>query len=213
MAIIDLPQDLLKAVKVTWTMRTNHARLESPFTGVGQTQRGQLERFDVALDFQGVERKNAGDIEGFFLQIEANANPFRMHDPARPNPAGVVYGSPTLGENALAGDREITIAGLPASHLNVFKAGDWIQIGYQLTKITTSVDSLADGTANARVWPKLWAAQTAGAPIIYKEPKGLFRFLSEPPEWEVMAGASRPWSFKLTGTQEVVADGHSLLTS
>lgn len=194
-------------------MDMNHARVESPFSGVGQTQRGQLERWRVAFKFHNVERKDAGEIEGFFMRLEGNANAFSCFDPSRPCSAGVVSGSPTLAVAATAGERELQVTGLQTNAPEIFKAGDWIQIGYQLTKITETVDSDGSGAATVKIWPKLWSAQSAGVPIIHEKPTGVFRFLAQPPEWEVMAGVKRAWSFSLSGVQEVIADGHELLTS
>lgn len=212
MTIVDLPDSLLRAMSLTWTMDFNHARVESPFSGVGQTQRGQLERWRVAFKFHNVERRDAGEVEGFFMRLEGNANAFRFSDPSRPSSSGVVSGSPTLASAVVAGERILEITGLQSDAPNIFKAGDWIQIGHQLTKITSTVDSNGAGTATVSVWPKLWAAQSSGTAVIHERPKGIFRFLSQSPEWEVMAGAKRAWSFSLSGVQEVIADGHSLLS-
>ncbi len=191
-------------------MEQNHGYLASPYTGVGQVQRGQLERWQVAMTFQSVARRHSFAVEEFFLNLEGPANLFRFYDPSRPRPRGQVWRNITLARNHEAGERVLEVKGLPERLFRAFLPGDWIQIGHQLTKVKSSVASDRNGKAYLEIWPKLWESHAADERVSYERARGLFRFLSEPPSWEVTAGSIRPYSFKLTGTQEIITRDHPM---
>ena len=212
MEIIDLPLDVLKCMKVSWRMDTNHGYLQSPFSGVGQTQRGQLERWLVSFEFHNLKREHSPVLEGFFLQLEGNANVFRTSDPAKLKNFGKAKGNASLDGVHSAGSKVLNLTGLKADVFNSFRAGDWVQIGHQMTKIKKDAHTDSAGNCQAEIFPKLWKEGASGEDVKYNEVKGIFRFMSSPPEWEATAGIARTYSFTLSGTQEVITDGHELAT-
>ena len=209
MEIIDVPQEIMRAVKLTWTMDNNHGFLQSGFTGAGQVQRGQLERWSVDIEFKNISAKNAGIMESFFMELEGNVNVFRMIDPARQTPCGCACGCATLKDDHDSGCRVLRLTGLTGEF--PFSPGDWLQVGNQLVKVVRCNYTDDDGCTEVKVRPKLHRKFTAGTEIKYQPARGLFRFTSELPSWEYGGSSSRrPVSFKLTGQQEVITDNHPL---
>jgi hypothetical protein len=204
---IDIPAELLNAVSISWKMETNHGLAESPFSGHVQAQRGQLERWSFVMKIRRLSRREAQIAEGFFMMLEAPFGVFRMTDPSRRHPLGKATGTPILATAAAPGDRTISVTGFTPNVAGILKAGDWVQIGDQLSKVRTDVASSATGTATISLWPKVMKTVPDETTIIVREAKGFFRFTSQPPEWEADASEkSRPYSFSLTGVQEILTD-------
>lgn len=197
-------------MKVTWRMDNNHAFIQSAFSGVGQTQRGQLERWLVSFEFHNLKHIDSPVLEGFFLQLEGNANVFRTGDPSKLCNHGKAKGNATLSATHSAGSKVLSLTGIKPNIINAFRAGDWVQIGNQMTKVKKDAHTDLSGDCEIEVFPKIWQEHSAGTEVIYKNAQGIFRFLSGVPEWEVTAGMARPYSYKLSGTQEVITDGHEL---
>ncbi|RYD25112.1 MAG: hypothetical protein EOP87_24985 [Verrucomicrobiaceae bacterium] len=207
MTPIDIPDELLKAVSISWKMETNHARAESPFSGHTQAQRGQLERWSFVMSIRRLSRAEAQVAQGFFMMLEGPLGLFRMADPAASKPLGKATGNPILSTAASPGDRTIAVSGFAPNVSGILKAGDWVQIGDQLSKVRTDVASSATGTATLSLWPKVMKTVPVASPVIVRNAAGLFRFTSQPPEWQADSNErGRPYTFQLTGVQEVLTD-------
>jgi hypothetical protein len=188
-------------------MDTNHGRAESPFSGVVQTQRGQLERWAFSMTLRRLTRRESQIAQGFFLMLEGPLGNFRMPDPAALTPLGHASGSPVLATAAAAGDRTLSVSGFLPSVPGQLLAGDWIQVGDQLAKIRTTAGSAADGTATLDVWPKVMRAIPLGTPILTRPARGIFRFTTQLPEWEADSSERRrPYTLSLDGVQEVLIE-------
>lgn len=205
MPIIDLPPELLRAISISWTMETNHGIAASPFSGHIQTQRGTLERWSFTMRLAKMTRRQAQIAIGFFLRLEGNLNTFRMHDPAACKPLGRATGTPVLSAPAAAGDRQISTTGWTPSTPGILKAGDWIQIGHQLARLTTDANSSATGTATLSIFPRIMLPLDASTPLITHRPQGIFRYLSDLPSYELDASnQTTPYTTALTGSQEIL---------
>ncbi len=204
---IEIPSELLRATSIAWKMETNHGLAESTFSGQTQSQRGQLERWSFVMSIRRLSRSDAQIAQGFFMMLEGPLGLFRMVDPAAAKPLGKATGIPILSAPAEPGDREIAVSGFTPNVGGILRAGDWIQIGDQLSKVRTDVASSATGTATVSIWPKVMATVDSGEPLIVRNAAGLFRFTSQPPEWEADSSErGRPYTFQLTGVQEVLTD-------
>lgn len=202
---IDIPDVLLRATKLSWTSESNHGVAESPFSGIITTQRGSLERWSFTMDLKRMNRREAQQAIAFFLQLEGPLGTFRMHDPAACKPLGKGTGLPVVAEDSPAGSRTLATAGWLPNVAAQLIAGDWVQIGDQLSRVRQTVGSAADGAATLDLWPKLMLPVTAGTPIVLRPAKGIFRFTSELPSWDIAAAdTNRTHSFRLTGVQEVL---------
>lgn len=149
-------------------------------------------------------KEDAQDWMGFFLELEGNLNAFRMWDPSSCRPLGHGLGYPVIAEDTPAGSGEVETSGWPPNVINVLKAGDWAEFGGHFAKVVSSVNSGPDGTATIRFWPRPYADLTEDTPILLRPAKGIFRFVSDAPSWEVSAGGNpEPYSITLTGRQVV----------
>ena len=204
---IDIPAALLRAVSITWKMETNHALAASPFSGHVQAQRGQLERWSFTLELRRLTREEMQVAQGFFLALEASLGLFRMHDPAARLPLGTATGTPVLAATADPGDRTLSISGFTPSVATILKAGDWIQIGYQLAKVVADVASDAAGAATVTIWPKVMVEVPITTAVVVRGAQGIFRFTSQLPEWTADSSErGRPYTTVLAGVQEVLTD-------
>jgi hypothetical protein len=202
---LDIPPSLLKATRLTWTAESNHGLAESAFTGTVQAQRGQIERWSFTMEVQRMTRGDAQQAIAFFLRLEGPLNTFRMHDPAACKPLGKGTGSPVASADTPAGSRTLDTSGWLPNVLGQLKAGDWVQIGDQLSRVRLDVDSSATGTASLDLWPKLMLPVESGTPILLRPAKGIFRFTSDLPSWDIAAAdTNRPHTFRLTGVQEIL---------
>lgn len=201
----DLPAVLTRATRISWTMDSNHGLAESPFSGIVQAQRGTIERWKFTMDIRRLGRREAAEAMAFFLQLEGRLGTFRMGDPAAAVPIGRASGAPILSASGAAGDRTIATSGWTPNTTAILYAGDWIQIGDQLARVSRTVDSSSTGTATLYLWPRLMIPFATLTPIIVRNPRGIFRFTSDLPAWETAAANHlRPYKFSLTGTQEIL---------
>lgn len=201
---IPIPAPLLRAMSISWTMESNHALASSPFSGHTQAQRGTLERWSFTMTIGRLNRRDAQTAIAFFLNLEGNLNTFLMHDPAQPRPLGTGLGTPVLTAAHSAGSRLITTAGWIPNTPHTLRAGDWVQIGPQLSRLRADAHSATDGTATLDIWPKLMLPLAAATPLITQKPQGIFRFTTDPPSWAIEAALPKPYKFSLTGLQEIL---------
>ena len=202
---LDLPVCLTRATSVSWTMDANHGLAESPWSGHVQAQRGAMERWKFTMNVRRMSPADAAEAAAFFMRLEGRLNTFRMGDPSCPYPRGRATGHPVLAVAGAAGDRTLSTSGWTGNVPLILAAGDWIQIGDQLTRVRANVASSPAGTATLEIWPKLYLPFEAGTPIITRRPVGIFRFVTDLPSWTADAAESiRPWQFSLTGSQEIL---------
>lgn len=202
---IDIPDVLLRSTKISWTAENNHGIAESPFSGHVQVQRGRVERWSFTMDIKRMTRREAQQAIAFFLQIEGPLGTFRMHDPAACKPLGSGTGLPIAAADTPAGSRTLATSGWLPNVTDQLRAGDWVQIGDQLSRVRQTVASSLTGTATLDLWPKLMRPVITGTPIILRPAKGIFRFTSDLPSWDIAAAdINRTHSFRLTGVQEVL---------
>ena len=205
MPALDIPACLLRAVSLSWTMEMNHGIAESPFSGIAQAQRGRIERWSFVMDIKRMSRRDAREAVGFFLNLEGPLGTFRMHDPSACQPLGKASGLPVLSADAPAGSRTVATAGWLPDVSPQLCAGDWVQIGDQLCRVRSDVSSASDGTAILDLWPKLMVPMASGTTIATRPARGIFRFTSDLPSWDISAdNRSRPYTFRLTGMQEIL---------
>ncbi|MCW1915993.1 hypothetical protein OJ996_20565 [Luteolibacter sp. GHJ8] len=204
-ATIDLPEVLKRVVRLSWTMESNHGLAESAFTGAVQAQRGQLERWSFTMEFRKMNRAEAQAAIAFFMRLEGQLNRFRMADPAALKPLGKGTGNPVASTATTAGSRTLATTGWLPNVPGQLREGDWVQIGDQLSRVREDVDSDAAGAAALDLWPKLMLAVPEGTPIILRPAKGIFRFTSEAPSFDLTAAdTNKPFSFRMSGVQEVL---------
>lgn len=186
-------------------MESNHGLAESIFTGHTQTQRGQIERWSFVMEIKRMTRHDASAAMGFFMQIEGRLGTFLMHDPAASAPLGRSTGNPVLAEDAAAGSRTVEVTGWTPNTPKILRAGDWVQIGDQLSRVRVDCHSDSAGVATLDIWPKLMISMHEGTAVKVRPAKGIFRFTSDLPAWDIVAAdLNRSHSFRLTGSQVIL---------
>jgi len=85
----------------------------------------------------------------------------------------------------------LAIDGLQASKADVFKAGDYFQIGTgssaRLYMVTADAASNASGEATLDIWPPLRASPADNAALTITNPKGVFRLTGDVNGWDADA--------------------------
>ena len=132
---------------------------------------GQIWLADV--DLPTLTPDQAGAWEAFLASLNGTEGTFWLYDTSRPEPMGVLGGSPVIDGDDQTG-QSINTRGWSVSTQGVLKMGDPIQIGNFYHKVLTDVDSDASGNATIDIFPKLRQVSEDDQPIITSTPKGLF---------------------------------------
>ncbi len=85
----------------------------------------------------------------------------------------------------------LAVDGLQPSKADVFKAGDYFQIGTgsssRLHMVTADADSNASGEATLDIWPPLRSSPADNAAVTVSSPKGVFRLTENVTGWDIDA--------------------------
>lgn len=89
---------------------------------------------------------------------------------------------------------------LPLSRNNVFRAGDYIQLGSgstaKLYKILTDTNSDSNGKATLDIWPSLRSSPSNEAVVTVQDAKGVFRLSSGTQSWYINSSGIYNISFE-----------------
>ena len=156
-------------------------RTFSPFTGEDQVYAYQGQWWE--LDVQGgvMTRAEAEPWVTFMLQLNGKQGTFLAGDPLGRTPRGVVTGTPRVAVDSLSGN-DLRLYSLTASLANVFRAGDYLQVGSsdtcRLHKVLKDVGTNVSGVASLDIWPRLRESPTSGSIVYYTNAQGVFRLSS-----------------------------------
>jgi len=151
----------------------------SPFTFQSQVHAytGQSWQADVTLP--SVRRDLAEDWVAWLISLKGQLGTFYLGDPNAATPRGSARDSDTILVNgAVSSGNTISIDSAPASQTDYLKAGDYLQVGTQLFKVLTSVDTNGSGEATIDVWPDVRTSISDDAAVTVQDTKGLFRLSS-----------------------------------
>ena len=83
----------------------------------------------------------------------------------------------------------LDVKSLPLSRTNVFRAGDYIQLGSgstaRLHKILTDTNSDSEGKATLDIWPSLRSSPSNDDVVTIKDAKGVFRLATGQQAWSI----------------------------
>lgn len=174
--------------KVSLSMKNLTAQTISPFSGAQQVYQNTGRWWEADLSIPIMLRAQAEPWLAFLAQLKGRRGTFLLGDPAAASPQGAVSGSPTVSGAHAVGAEELAVAGLPINTGDVFKAGDYIQLGAggsaKLHKVLISVSTGPGGTATLDIFPPLRSAYAGGEAVAYTSCKGNFRLASDEPGWE-----------------------------
>lgn len=150
----------------------------SPYTLAQQVQEYDGQLWRVSFTISPFDRAEAEVYNAFIAELRGRVGTFLMSPHGFEEPRGVVTGTISVNGGSQTGN-DLNIDGLPLSTSNVFRVGDFIQIGTgsstKLYKILRDVDSDGSGEATLLVAPSIKVAHADNAEVIYTNPKGHFR--------------------------------------
>jgi hypothetical protein len=151
----------------------------SPYTLQQQTQSWPgADWWDAKVTLPPMNAPTAAAWKAFLAELRGPLNVFQLGDPTQPHPLGNVGASvPKIDSGTyLATTTSIGTVGWQASQAGVLLKGDLFQLGYRLHMVVdAAVNSNSAGAATFSIWPSLREQPTAGAALVLKWPKGLFR--------------------------------------
>lgn len=172
-----------------WRPRTVVGVSTSPFTLAMQTYSHPGRRWEVGVELPPMVRARAAAWQAFFGKLDGAKGTFLMGDPAARALRGAGGGTPVINGAHAARVSNINVRGL-AEIANVWREGDWIQLGSGATARLHMV--LADisgagsptGEANVDIWPTTRAAYSDGAAIVVANTVGVFKLASDV-DWDI----------------------------
>ena len=126
----------------------------SPFTFQTQVHQHQGEFWRTVISLPPMLRANANIWLSFLLQLRGRRGTFKIGDQDAKSITGVATGTIRVNGASQTGN-QVALDGFANSTNNVFKAGDYIQIGSYLYMVIEDVNSNSSGEANVKIEPAL----------------------------------------------------------
>ena len=170
----------------TFSLVRNVAVSTSPFTGQDQVFQHEGEFWATQIKFPPMLKDKAATIIAFLLQLRGRRGTFKLGDQDRKTIQGVATGTIRVNGASQTGN-QVALDGFANSTNNVFKAGDYIQIGSFLYMVTEDVNSNSSGEANVKIEPSLrQGIETIAddATVTYSNTTTLFRLDSNETGWD-----------------------------
>ena len=145
-------------------------------------------------------KDKASILLGFLLQLRGRRGTFKIGDQDRKTIQGVATGTIRVNGASQTGN-QVALDGFANSTSNVFKAGDYIQIGSYLYMVTENVTSNGSGEANVKIEPALrQGIETIAdnATVTYTNTTTLMRLDSNETAWDTDQVSKYGISFSCT---------------
>ena len=158
----------------------------SPFTGQDQIVQHEGEYWTTQIKFPPMLKNNASVILAFLLQLRGRRGTFSIGDQDRKTIQGTATGTVRVNGASQTGN-QVALDGFTADRANVFKAGDYIQIGSYMYMVTEDVTANGSGEANVKIEPALrQGIETIAndATVIYTNAKTIMRLDSNETGWD-----------------------------
>jgi hypothetical protein len=159
---------------------------QSPFTRQEQVIQHQGEYWSATVQLPSMMKNTAAQWLAFLLQLRGRRGTFKLGDQDRKTIQGVATGTILVNGAAQTGN-QIALDGFAVSTNNVFKAGDYIQIGSFLYMVTEDADSNGSGESNVRIEPSLRTGLEAipnNTTVIYQDTTTIMRLDSNEVAWD-----------------------------
>lgn len=161
---------------------------ESPFTFAQQVIRNQGERWEGEVTLVPMKRSTVAEVQAFLAKLRGQYGTFLYGDPdyLALGPRGSGGGTPLVKGAGQTGN-SLLVDGLPSATANVWRAGDYIQIGTgsssRLHMIVTDMNTNTAGEGTAEIEPALRSSPSDNAVITHTGAKGVFRLSTNDIEW------------------------------
>ena len=126
----------------------------SPFTFQTQVHQHQGEFWRTVISLPPMLRANANLWLSFLLQLRGRRGTFKIGDQDAKTITGTATGTIRVNGASQTGN-QVALDGFTASRANVFKAGDYIQIGSYLYMVIADVSANSSGEADVKIEPAL----------------------------------------------------------
>ena len=157
----------------------------SPFTGQEQVFQHEGEFWTTQITFPPMLKDKAAVVLAFLLQLRGRRGTFKIGDQDRKTIQGVATGTIRVNGASQTGN-QVALDGFANSTSNVFKAGDYIQIGSYLYMVTEDVSSNSSGEADVKIEPALrQGIETIAddATVVYSNTTTIMRLDSNETGW------------------------------
>jgi hypothetical protein len=176
--ILECPHYALRGVSgpqsIEWTNNEAVATTQSSFTGSIKTYDWGASWWSAQVSFNKMDRRSYSAWSAFLLACRGGVNVFMLGDPKAKYPLGTAIGTPTT--DSVQTGYSLVTSGWLANQGCLLFAGDYIQIGKRLYRITANAASDSSGAATLGIWPNLRSDnQTSGLSIITRNCQGLFK--------------------------------------
>lgn len=164
----------------------------SPFTFSGQAfaYPGQMWTADISL--KPMKRADAEQWVAWLISLRGQLGTFLLGDPTAVTARGAATGTP-LVNGALQTGGSLVIDGATPSITGWLKAGDYIQLGSNVSsclhKVLADANSDSGGNVTLDIWPHIRIAPADNATVTVSSAKGLFRLSSNEQSWSVNEAA------------------------
>lgn len=156
-------------------------RSESPFTFEEQIYDLGGEMITISGTMPLMTREQAEAYVSFLFKLKGRRGTFLFPIP-NSTPRGVATGTPLVDGAGQTGN-SLNIKGMTVSTTNIFKAGDWLNLGTgsstRLHKILDDANSDGAGKVTVNIWPSLRSSPADGAAITITNCKALLRLAND----------------------------------
>jgi hypothetical protein len=179
------------------------SQVQSPFTLATQMQVWPgAERWNCNVSMPPMKRPISNPWVAWLMSLQGILNTFLMGDATHAIPAGNPAGTPLV-------DGTVSGYNLPAFYVlhtkgwtpntgNLLLAGDYIQLGVRLHRLTKTVNSDANGNAVLNIWPAIREMPGDGQLLIVSDTRGLWRLAENKRAWTEFNTQIVPLSWKMT---------------
>lgn len=139
----------------------------SPFTFQSQVYNLGGEMFTISGTLPLMTKEQAEEYVSFLFKLKGKYGSFLFPIPIS-TPRGVATGTPLVKGGGQTGN-SLIIDGMTPSTTNIFRAGDWINLGSGLTtrlhKILNDANTNGSGEVTVDLWPALRESPSDNAPV------------------------------------------------
>lgn len=166
---------------------------ESTFTGdIESRELIGADRWVATLRYPAHTRAQRAVLEAFWASVRGQVNRVALWPYHRPQIAGTLAGTLTLGATAAADDLSLTISG--GTNGQTVKAGDYLGAGSQLF-VATADATVSGGSITVSVAPRVRTQIASGQAVTTSRPTTTFMLMSadmKVPYGPGLTGASAP---------------------
>jgi len=177
---IDFPSNL-SVSSVVIAPRNAIVRSESPFSFSEQVYDLGGEMLTISGTLPLMTKEQAEEYVSFLFKLKGRWGTFLFPIPLS-TPQGVATGTPLVNGAGQTGNT-LAIDGMTPNTTNIFKAGDWINIGSgsstRLHKILNDANTNASGEVTVDIWPAHRSSPADNAAITTSNCKALLRLTND----------------------------------